>query len=114
MDNIDYPPNPVVYKSDEEWKSKCLRSYDIKIKIEDKYSLEPDINFWYVGVQNSSGDELSRKDFTRDHLDKIKNEQIKEELITIYTGDRPYKYIIWPYKDKEGWQEKFEVVIPKS
>mgnify|MGYP003350973959 CR=1 FL=1 len=39
MDNIDYPPNPVVYKTDEEWKSKCLRSYDIKIKIEDKLYL---------------------------------------------------------------------------
>lgn len=113
MDNIDYPPNPVVYKTDEEWKLKCLRSYDIKIKIEEKYNLDPDIAFWYVGVQNSSGDELARKDFTRDQLDKIKAENIKEELITIYTGDRPFKYIIWPYKKEAGWQEKFEVVIPK-
>ena len=110
-DNVDYPPNPVVYKTDDEWKAKCLKNYDIQVQIKDEYENSPDVLFWFFGVHNSSGDELFRKDFNSDLLEKIRKENIKSELVTIRTNDRPAKYIIWVYKKETGWGQRFEVPI---
>ena len=110
-DNIDYPPNPIVYKNDEEWKAKCLKNYDIHVQIKDEYENNPSVLFWFFGVQNASGDELFRKDFDENLLEKIRKENIKSELVTIRTNDRPAKYIIWVYKKETGWGQRFEVPI---
>jgi hypothetical protein len=111
MDNVDYPPNPIVYKSESEWKQKCIKGYDIPVDIDKKYELGEDVAFWFVGVQNASNDELGRKDFDRDKLDKIKKENIQREYITIYTNDKPAKLIIWIYKKETGWGERYEIPV---
>lgn len=110
-DNVDYPPNPVVYKTDDEWRTKCLKNYDIQVEIRDEYENNPDVLFWFFGVHNASGDELFRRDFDTNLLEKIRNEKIKHELVTIRTNDKPAKYIIWVYKKETGWGQRFEVPI---
>jgi hypothetical protein len=109
--NVDYPPNPIVYTTEEAWRKSCLKSYDIKVKIETEYEKDSSVSFWYFGVQNESGDELCRKDFNRDAIDKILKENITEEVVTIQTSDKPAKYVLWVHKKETGWDKKYEVRI---
>ena len=98
-------------KSEEEWKSKCLKSYEIQVEIKQEYENNPDVQFWFFGVHNASGDELYRKDFNGDMLEKFRKENTKHELITFRTNDRPTKYIIWPCKKETGWGQRYEIPI---
>ena len=67
--------------------------------------------FWFVGVHNKNGDELGRKDFDREKLDKIVSERISRDYITIYTNDKPEKLIIWIHKKETGWGQRYEIPI---
>jgi hypothetical protein len=60
---------------------------------------------------SSEFDELFRKDFSSEQLEKIRKENIKSELVTIRTNDKPAKYIIWVYKKETGWGERYEIPI---
>jgi len=44
-------------------------------------------------------------------LERIRMQNIKSELVTIRTNDKPTKYIIWVHKKETGWGERFEVPI---
>jgi len=106
LDNVDYPPNPIVYKSEDEWEDKCTKSYTIKIDFDKSIDSSEDVVFWYVGVQNKNGDELQRRDFDRDMLDKINKENLTQQDFTCFTNDVPYQYVIWPYSKGGLWGEK--------
>jgi len=111
INNIDYPPNPIVYKNSAQWEKECTKNYTVKILITEDIDTGDDITFWYVGVQNKNGDELQRRDFDRDFLDKIKEQKIDQEDLSCYTNDVPYQYVIWPFSKTKGWGEKIVRVI---
>lgn len=111
LDNVDYPPNPVIYFSEQEWEDKCIKAHTIKINIKPEMDTSDEISFWYVGVQNKNGDELSRKDFDRSLLNKIRKEKLTEQDITSHTNDKPFQYVVWPFHNTKGWQEKHVIKI---
>ena len=44
-------------------------------------------------------------------LEKIRKENIKHELMTFRTNDKPTKYIIWINKKETGWGQRYEIPI---
>ena len=104
--NIDYPPNPKIYNTEDEWEKQCTKNYTIKINFTKEIGVHDDMEFWYVGVQNKNGDELQRRDFDRVFLDKIRDENITETDFSCFTNDVPYQYVIWPYTKSKQWGEK--------
>ena len=111
INNIDYPPNPIVYKNTRQWEKECTKNYTVKILITEDIDKSDDISFWYVGIQNKNGDELQRRDFDRDFLDKVREQKIDQEDFSCYTNDVPYQYVIWPFSKTKGWGERIVRVI---
>jgi hypothetical protein len=102
-----YAPNPII--EDEEEYNKSFLNY-FKHCIDVSYSSVPldDYNVWAVAFEDENGKELYRLDANKDEIQRMKNDPDGYCKVwrSFYTDKTPYKWIIWPHSESQGWTQR--------
>jgi hypothetical protein len=109
------PPNPPIENSDE-YESSFVRVFKHCINIHSSYLPHDDYKFFAVIFEDAKGGTLHRQDITGEDIKRLKDEHdnfYKIWRTFNYTGEKPYKYIVWPYSEKHEWCKRIEDVIYK-
>lgn len=104
----NYPPNPDIYTSEEEW----LNSFSSIFKhcIDIAYNLVPenDYNFWVVAFHDDKDNTIYRKDADQDEINRMKNDpdgycKVWREFPTT---SKPKYWVVWPHSQSKGWGQR--------
>lgn len=109
------PTNPDKNMTESEWESTLSISNDIRLLIHKKEIADDDsYDFFYVGAHDINGNEIYRKDWTRQDLDHILNINpsgwIDKRLIFL-SKTPAHSYTVWPHSEKNGWCKKIVKTI---
>lgn len=109
------PPNPVI-ENKEEYQKSFVYVFRHCISIYHTYMPHSDYKFIAVIFEDKNGGTIHRQDVNENEVKSLKD--IHDNFYKIwrtftYTGEKPYKYIIWPFSEKEGWCTKIEEIIYK-
>ena len=106
------PPNNFEYETEEEWRESFARSNDVHVCIhKDRLAkIYDDFDFFYVGTHDEDGEEIYRKDLTKDQIYNYLNSPngfIDYRLIFLSTK-RPVSYTVWVHSESAGWLDKID------
>jgi glycosyltransferase involved in cell wall biosynthesis len=110
--NKKYPPNPQ-FETEEEYQNSF--SHMFKHCIDIAYSQVPhdDYNVWAVAFEDENGNELCRMDADENEIRAMKNDPDGYCKLwrSFETVTRPYKWIVWPHSQSEGWVNRMEGIL---
>lgn len=103
------PPCPT-FKNDEEYNNYFTTPFKHCIDIHFDSVPHDDYNVWAVAFEDENGNELYRKDADRNEILRMKQDPDKFCRIwrEFNTVNRPYKWIVWPHSESEGWVNRME------
>lgn len=108
------PPNPV-YKTKEAAESSYRNVFRHCIDVWKKSIPEETYLFWAIIFEDENGQPLYRQD--ADKAEILDFQLIEGEFYNIWrefdTKIRPYKWIVWPYSEKNGWENRIEGILPR-
>jgi hypothetical protein len=101
------PPNPV----DEEFIQvfrHCINVYHTYLKYDD-------YKFIAVIIEDKQGVAMHRQDIEgSDFAGMLESDKFYKIWRTFnYTGQKPYKYVVWPFSHSHGWCDRIEDIIYK-
>lgn len=104
----NYPPNPTIYKTEEEWDNSFLSIFKHCIDIRFSQVPETDYDFWVVAFHNEKDDTLYRRDADVGEINRMKNDpdgycKIWREF---NTKEKPKYWVVWPHSVSKGWCER--------
>jgi len=107
LDNL-LSPNPIPLDYDNSFLSKFKTFIDIpKSKL-----TENDYEFVAVICEKEDGTSVYRNDLNANEIkSKLNSDNEWINVVVDYQGEKPYKWIFWPYSTTKGWCEKIERVI---
>lgn len=107
-------PNPT-YRTPEAFALSYKNVFRHCIDIWKKSIPEKDYDFWVVAFQDEYGEDLHRQDANKEEIEDIKT--IEGDFYNIWrefeTKIRPHKWIVWPYSEKDGWDNPIEGILPR-
>tara|TARA_B100000700_G_C14380262_1_gene550063 strand:- start:52 stop:510 length:459 start_codon:yes stop_codon:yes gene_type:complete len=105
--NRENPPNPVTWKTDEEWEDTFCTKSSVNINVPLSDVDQPsDCQFWFVGAHDKSDKEIYRKDMEAKEVEKhIKNNNVSINL-DFSSSSKPATWTIWPFSRSKQWMEK--------
>jgi len=104
------PPNPPYY--DYDCTFKHMFKHCIDIHTNDIPSL--DYDFWVVSFEKEDGTVIYRQDADENEVTSLLQQLNKSEWVQLwreYSGDKPYKYVVWMHSKKEGFGKRIEKII---
>ena len=104
-----YPPNPV-FKTEEEYYNSFATMFKHCIDITFDQVPHDDYTVWAVAFEDEQGNELYRGDANENEIKSMKKDVDGYCKIwrSFETTVRPYKWIVWPHSEKEGWVNRME------
>lgn len=114
------PPNPGYDSStkyDKGSENQFLQVFKHCIDIHKSEFPYDDYKFIAVIFETEDGKSLYRQDVVDTELTNffVKDDDFYKIWRTfIYTGEKPYRYVIWPFSEKYGWCKKMETIIYKK
>ena len=110
--NKGYAPNPT-FETEEEYLSSFATMFKHCIDIGFDQVPHDDYNVWAVAFEDENGNELYRSDANADEIRAMKNDPDGYCKVwrSFETAVRPYKWIVWPHSEKEGWVNRMEGVL---
>jgi len=110
-------PNPLI-ENDEEYQKSFVHVFKHCINVHESELPYNDYKFIAVIFEDKKGGTLHRKDITAEEAIKLKTKDKNEIFYKIwrtfnYTGEKPYKYVIWPFSEKHQWCKRIDNVIYK-
>jgi len=107
------PPNPVVYRTDQEWRDHCIKEFWTRIRLRRADVPDADdCDFWYVGVHDRHGGELFRNDLTPAQIEDILQQPEPHFIFTYRSSLRAHSWTVWPHSKSKGWLTK--ITVPMS
>jgi hypothetical protein len=109
------PPNPVIEDQNEYLKS-FINVFKHCIDIHESQLPHNDYKFIAVIFEDKEGKNLHRQDIVGDEIKKLKDEHDKFYKIWRtfnYEGEKPYKYVVWPFSEKHEWCNRIDQIIYK-
>jgi hypothetical protein len=101
------PPNPEVYATDAEWKARALKDFWTCIRIPDgAIERDADHDFWYVGVHDSYGIEIDRRDLGADEIATVLTRNRYDFIHTYRHYEAARSWTVWPHSRTRGWLKK--------
>lgn len=103
---VNEPPNPpdwdnqfitIQYKFNVEWDIDFFKKHEFKSP-----------KFLTLGIQNNSGTEIFRKDFTIDEDPNYVNLILNRYHISIDSMDKPAKMVMYLFDEEKQWSERYE------
>lgn len=103
-----YPPNPDIYKSEEEWLNSFSRIFKHCIDIQYSQVPENDYDFWVVAFHDDKDNTLFRKDADPTEIQIMKNDP--DNYCKVWrdfpTTVEPKYWVVWPHSISKGWCER--------
>ncbi len=109
------PPNPQI-DDPIEYEKSFVQVYKHCIDIHKTCFPYDDYKFIAVIFENATGGTLNREDIQGSEYGKLLDEHdnfYKIWRTFTYVGEKPYKYIVWPFSEKHGWCDRIEDVLHK-
>ncbi len=102
-----------LFETEEEYQN----SYSIPFKhcIDIHFDSVPhdDYDVWVVAFEDEDGNELRRDDAKPDEIKRMMTDPDRFCRLwrSFNTVNRPYKWVVWPHSEKEGWVNRMEGIL---
>jgi len=103
-----YPPNPQVFKTEEEWLDSYASIFKHCIDIGFTQVPEKDYEFWVVAFHDEKDETLFRKDADINEINMMMNDpdgycKVWRDFQTVH---KPKYWVVWPFSTSKGWCER--------
>ena len=100
-----YPPNPMVYETQEEWESSFAQIFKHCIDVGFTQVPEKDYDFWVVAFHDDKDETIFRKDADVNEINRMMNDpdgycKVWREFPTTH---KPKYWVVWPHSISKGW-----------
>lgn len=106
------PPNPT-FENEEDYQNSFSIPFKHCIDISFDSVPHGDYNVWAVAFEDENGNELYRQDADKSEINSMMKDPDRFCRLwrSFNTVARPYKWIVWPHSEKEGWVNRMEGVL---
>ena len=103
-----YPPNPNLFKNEEERLASYLNVFKHCIDIYFSQVTEVDYEFWAVAFHNNKDETIFRKDADADEIKNMMKDPDGYCKVwrDFQTSERPAYWVVWPFSKSKGWCER--------
>jgi len=103
-----YPPNPQVFKTEEEWLDSYASIFKHCIDIGFTQVPEKDYEFWVVAFHDEKDETLFRKDADINEINMMMNDPDGYCKVwrDFQTTHKPKYWVVWPFSKSKGWCER--------
>jgi len=103
-----YPPNPTIYNTDEEWESSFATIFKHCIDVGYDSVPENDYEFWVVAFHDENDETIHRQDADPNEIARMKNDpdgycKVWREFQTTH---KPKYWVVWPFSTSKGWGDR--------
>jgi glycosyltransferase involved in cell wall biosynthesis len=104
----NYPPNPTIYETEEEWLSSFATIFKHCIDLSFSQLPEKDYDFWVVAFHGENDETLFRKDADVNEINRLMNDsggyvKLWREFQTTH---KPKYWVVWPHSKSKDWCER--------
>ena len=104
----NYPPNPTIYQTDEEWEDSFATIFKHCIDVGYDSVPETDYEFWVVAFHDENDETIHRQDADINEIIRMKNDpdgycKVWREF---QTSHKPKYWVVWPYSTSKGWGDR--------
>jgi glycosyltransferase involved in cell wall biosynthesis len=104
----NYPPNPTIYQTDEEWEDSFATIFKHCIDVGYDAVPETDYEFWVVAFHDENDETIHRQDADINEINRMKNDpdgycKVWREF---QTSHKPKYWVVWPYSVSKGWCDR--------
>lgn len=106
---------PTTVEQDSDWRTLQLTVFNKEVTwsqyinhFKKEISNLDDIQFIYVGIEDTSGKLLFRKDITDPSYLSFENTSL---VVNLGTYQVPHILIVWPYLKNEGWKSRIDILL---
>jgi glycosyltransferase involved in cell wall biosynthesis len=104
----NYPPNPVIYETEEEWLSSFATIFKHCIDLSFSQLPEKDYDFWVVAFHGENDETLFRKDADINEINRLLNDTSGYVKLwrEFQTTHKPKYWVVWPHSKSKDWCER--------
>ena len=104
----NYPPNPVIYETEEEWLSSFATIFKHCIDLSFSQLPEKDYDFWVVAFHGENDETLFRKDADVNEINRLLNDTSGYVKLwrEFQTTHKPKYWVVWPHSKSKDWCER--------
>jgi hypothetical protein len=104
----NYPPNPTIYETDEEWENSFLSIFKHCIDVSFSQVPEKDYDFWVVAFHDEKDETIFRRDADINEINRMMTDPDKYCKIwrEFNTKEKPKYWVVWPHSVSKGWCER--------
>jgi len=104
----NYPPNPQIFESEEEWLNSYATIFKHCIDIGFDSVPENDYDFWVVAFHDENDETIHRQDADIHEITRMKNDpdgycKVWREFQTVH---KPKYWVVWPHSQSKGWGDR--------
>ena len=104
----NYPPNPQIFETEEEWLSSYASIFKHCIDIGFDSVPENDYDFWVVAFHDENDETIHRQDADVHEINRMKNDpegycKVWREFQTTL---KPKYWVVWPHSQSNGWGDR--------
>jgi hypothetical protein len=104
----NYPPNPVMFETEDEWKASFATIFKHCIDLDYKLVPEKDYDFWVVAFHDANDETIFRQDADTNEINRIMTDPDGYGKIwrTFQTTVKPSYWVVWPHSISKGWCDR--------
>jgi len=104
----NYPPNPQVFQTEEEWLASYASIFKHCIDIGFHQVPEKDYDFWVVAFHDENDETIFRKDADINEINMMMRDpdgycKVWREFQTVH---KPKYWVVWPHSTSKDWCER--------
>ena len=104
----NYPPNPTIYETEEEWINSFSSIFKHCIDIGFHQVPEKDYDFWVVAFHTEKDETIFRKDADVNEIKRMMNDP--DNYCKVWrefpTTQKPKYWVVWPHSESKGWCDR--------
>jgi len=104
----NYPPNPTMFETEEDWKNSFATIFKHCIDLDYKLVPEKDYDFWVVAFHDANDETIFRQDADTNEINRIMTDPDGYGKIwrTFQTTVKPSYWVVWPHSISKGWCDR--------
>ena len=104
----NYPPNPHIFETEEEWESSFARIFKHCIDIGFAQVPEKDYEYWVVAFHDEKDETIFRKDADIHEVNRMMTDPDGYCKVwrDFQTTHKPKYWVVWPFSTSKGWCDR--------